>query len=94
MCGGNDDGQCCDGTGGILGGFKVDAVVSVDERGQMVLPKEVRRKADLRPGDKLALVTCEKDGKVTCMTLMKVDALADMVRSKLGPVLREALGEQ
>ena len=94
MCGGNEEGSCCDPNVGLLGGFQVDAVVSVDERGQMVLPKEVRCKANLQPGDKLALITCEKNGIVTCITLMKVDALAEMVRSKLGPVLREALGEK
>ncbi len=50
---------------------KVEALVSVDERGQMVLPKELREKANIRPGDKLAVTSWEKDGKVCCITLTK-----------------------
>ncbi|WP_243670830.1 AbrB/MazE/SpoVT family DNA-binding domain-containing protein [Methanoculleus chikugoensis] len=38
---------------------------------QMVLPKDVREKAGIRPGDKLALITWEKDGEVCCLALMK-----------------------
>ncbi len=37
----------------------------------MVLPKDVREKAGIRPGDKLALITWEKDGEVCCLALMK-----------------------
>ena len=36
---------------------KVEALVSVDERGQMVLPKEVRDKANIKSGDKLAVAS-------------------------------------
>ncbi len=36
--------------------YKIEAVVSVDERGQMVLPKELRQRAGIGPGDKIALV--------------------------------------
>ena len=32
---------------------KVEAITSVDERGQMVLPKEIRNKAKIRPGEKI-----------------------------------------
>jgi AbrB family looped-hinge helix DNA binding protein len=37
----------------------VESIVSVDERGQMVLPKDIREKAKIRPGDKLAVVSME-----------------------------------
>ena len=43
---------------------KIEALISVDERGQMVLPKEIRDKADIHTGNKLALGSWEKDGKV------------------------------
>ena len=65
------------------------AVVSVDERGQMVLPKELREKADIKPGDKLAVISWEKDGRVCCISLINVNEFADMVKSRLGPVLKE-----
>ncbi len=68
---------------------KVESVVSVDERGQMVLPKEIRERAEIRAGDKLAIVGWEKDDKVYCIFLMKVDHLAGMVRGMLGPLLKE-----
>jgi antitoxin PrlF len=68
---------------------KVESLISVDERGQMVLPKEVRDKAGIHPGDKLALVSWEKEGRLCCFTLIKVDEFTDMVRDLLGPMLEE-----
>lgn len=70
---------------------KVEALISVDERGQMVLPKEIRDQADIRAGDKLALVSWKKDGKVCCLTLIKADEFGDMVRGLLGPMMKEVM---
>ncbi len=67
---------------------KVESLITVDERGQMVLPKELREKANIRAGDKLALISWQKDGEVCCFTLIKADALADRVKEFLGPVLK------
>jgi AbrB family looped-hinge helix DNA binding protein len=67
----------------------VESVLTVDERGQMVLPKDVREKAGIRPGDKLALITWEKEGSVCCLALMKVENLSGMVKGVLGPLLNE-----
>ena len=71
------------------GGFNVDAVVSVDERGQMVLPKELRARAGIKAGDKLALISWEKDGQVCCISLVKTDAFADMVKEFLSPMMQD-----
>jgi len=68
---------------------KVESLISVDERGQMVLPKEVRDKANIRPGDKLALISWEKEGKVCCLTLIKSGEFTEMVRGLLGPMMQE-----
>ena len=68
---------------------KVESLISIDERGQMVLPKDVREKAGIRPGDKLALITWEKEGSVCCLALMKVENLSGMVKGVLGPLLNE-----
>ncbi len=65
----------------------VEAVVAVDERGQLVLPKELRERAGIRPGDKLAVVQWTKGGSVCCLTLMKADSLAGSVREFMGPLL-------
>jgi AbrB family looped-hinge helix DNA binding protein len=70
---------------------RVESLVSVDERGQMVLPKEIREKARISPGDKLAVVTWEREGKVCCISLVKADELVGMVKDRLGPVMKEIL---
>jgi len=71
---------------------KVESMVSVDERGQMVLPKDIREKANILAGDKLALVSCEKNGKTYCIFLIKADELTGMVKGMLGPVIKEMAG--
>lgn len=70
-------------------GCRVEAVLSVDERGQMVLPKDVRERAGIRTGDKLALISWEKNGSVCCLALMKVENLSGMVQDVLGPLMHE-----
>ena len=84
----------CNPTGSEYGcapgsGCKVEAILSVDDRGQMVLPKDVREKAGIRTGDKLALISWERDGCVCCLALMKVENLSGMVKDVLGPILNE-----
>lgn len=61
----------------------------MDERRQMVLPKEIRDKAKIRPGDKLAVISMEKGGEVCCLSLIRVEELEGMVKSVLGPVMDE-----
>ena len=68
-------------------GCKVEAVLTVDDRGQMVLPKDVREKAGIKSGDKLALIGWEKNGTVCCLALMKVENLSGMVKEVLGPLM-------
>jgi antitoxin PrlF len=65
----------------------VEAVLSVDDRGQMVLPKDVREKAGIKSGDKLALISWEKNGGVCCLALMKTENLSGMVKNVLDPLL-------
>lgn len=76
-------------TCGVTGGCRVESVLTVDERGQMVLPKDVRELAGIRPGDKLALITWEKDGRICCLALMRVENLSGMVKDVLSPLLNE-----
>jgi antitoxin PrlF len=75
------DDECC----------RVEAMVSVDERGQMVLPKDVREAAGIRPGDKLALILWRKGGAVCCMSLIKADDLTGIVRGRLGPIMKDII---
>ena len=68
-------------------GCTVEAILTIDERGQMVLPKDMREKAGIQPGDKLALISWERDGKICCLALMKTEHISCLVKDILGPVL-------
>jgi antitoxin PrlF len=70
---------------------KIDAVVTVDAKGQLVLPKDLRERAQLKPNDKLAIIGVERDNKVCCIVMMKADALGSTVKHMLGPIFEEAL---
>jgi AbrB family looped-hinge helix DNA binding protein len=76
-------------TCGPAAGCRVESVLTVDERGQMVLPKDVREKAGIRPGDKLALISWEKEGSICCLALLKVENLSGMVKDVLGPLIND-----
>lgn len=65
----------------------VESVITVDDRGQMVLPKEVREKANIKAGDKLAVISIEKGGKFCCISLIKANNLSGAVKDMLGPAL-------
>jgi antitoxin PrlF len=85
------DNKCFLSTSGGMGCCKVESVISIDDRGQMVLPKETREKADIKSGDKLALVSWEKQGKICCMFLIKADDLASLAKDMLGPIMKEIM---
>jgi AbrB family looped-hinge helix DNA binding protein len=74
-----EDASCCN----------VEAVVSVDGRGQLVLPKDVREKTGIKAGDKLAIIAMRQEGEVCCLAMVKVKSLAGMVKDMLGPLLKE-----
>jgi antitoxin PrlF len=67
---------------------RIDAVVSVDAKGQIVLPKDLREKANIKPNDKLAIINFEKNNQVCCIIMLKVDALEGTVKNTLGPVFK------
>jgi len=75
----NKSAECC----------KVDAVVTVDSKGQIVLPKDVRERAKLKPNDKLAVVGCEQDGEICCIVMVKSERLTGAVSNVLGSMLKE-----
>ena len=85
----NQKGSCFSPTAKGMTNWKVESIISVDERGQMVLPKELRDKAKIHAGDKLALVSWEKKGEICCLYLIKTEYLADGVKDFLGPMMKE-----
>jgi antitoxin PrlF len=81
--------KCCTPSGTDQPCCKVESVVNVDERGQMVLPKDLREKAGIKAGDKLAVVSWGQNDGVMCLALIKVDDLSSLVKQMLGPVFKE-----
>lgn len=77
-------GKCgCNANKSKGGCCHIESVVSVDDRGQIILPKEIRGKAGINPKDKLALVLIEKENSVCCISLFKTEYLSDAVRNML-----------
>jgi len=91
MAKGDKNGFYCLPTGDSMSCCRVESLVSVDERGQMVLPKEVRDKANIHAGDKLAVVSWERDGAICCISLIKAQELTEMIKGMLGPMMKEIL---
>jgi AbrB family looped-hinge helix DNA binding protein len=83
-----DQKPCCSPVDIGVNYCKVESIISIDDRGQMVLPKELRDRANIRAGDKLAIISWEKDGEVCCIYLIKADRLAERVKDFLGPMMK------
>lgn len=79
--------SCCGPAGKPFAGCRVESLIAVDERGQMVLPKELRDRAGIKGGDKLAVISWEKEGQVCCLSLIKVEEFSGMVKGVLGPLM-------
>jgi antitoxin PrlF len=72
---------------------QVDAVVSIDARGQIVLPKDVRERIGVKAGDKFVLASSESEGKLCCLFLVKADEFAGTVKDMLGPMAKQILSQ-
>ncbi len=71
--------KCCGLRGDPAVSHQIEAVITIDERGQMILPKDTRAKANIRAGDKLALVGWRKGDHLCCLSLVKVEEMAEML---------------
>lgn len=80
--------KCCESP--PAGSYHIEGIISVDERGQMVLPKEARIKAGIQAGDKLALVAWRKGDRVCCFTLIKVDEMGEMLGELVSSLMATA----
>jgi AbrB family looped-hinge helix DNA binding protein len=63
--------------------YELEAVVSFDERGQLVLPKDVRKKFNLEVGEKLALISCMNEQGVCCFTLVRTKNMQDLLKKTI-----------
>ena len=90
------DAACCgsDSANSAVQGVsccKVDALITIDGRGQIVLPKDIRARAGIEGGDKLAVISWETDGRVCCLSLIKADEFGTSIKGLLGPMMEEIL---
>lgn len=81
---------CCDPTQAGAGAYQIESIITIDERGQMVLPKHARERAGIRAGDRLALITWSKHERVCCLSLIKTEELTEMVTGFLGSLAATA----
>ncbi len=78
--------------GDILGVLpKAEAVVSVDDKGQIVLPTEVRAKAKISAGDKLVLGSLTKDGETFLLMMLKSELFVEHVKEAISPVMKDLM---
>ena len=89
----NDKADVCSPVGDGKPCCSVESVVSVDERGQMVLPKDLREKAKIKAGEKLAAVLCTKSNNESYICLIKVENLGDMVLGFMEPMAGNTSGK-
>ncbi len=70
---------------------KIEAVVTVDSKGQIVLPKDLRQRAKLNSGDKLAIVAFQRENAMCCFVIVKAEALGGTVKDMLGSIFESAV---
>jgi AbrB family looped-hinge helix DNA binding protein len=66
---------------------QIEAIITIDERGQMVLPKQTRARAGIKAGDKLALVSWSKGDKVCCLSLVRAEEMAETIGEMLNSLM-------
>lgn len=82
--------KCCTLRHGPQVSYQIEAIITIDERGQMVLPKETRVQAGIRAGDRLALVGWRKGERVCCLSLIKAEDMAEMVGELVNSLMASA----
>jgi AbrB family looped-hinge helix DNA binding protein len=60
----------------------------MDVKGQIVLPKDLREKANMKPNEKIALIACEQNGAVCCIMMIKAEKLVGAVTQTLSPLIK------
>jgi antitoxin PrlF len=64
---------------------QIEDVIKVSSKGQIVIPREVRRKLGVKGGEKLLVLTCDGDIVLRKAKEMSIDDIA----KKVGKTIRE-----
>ena len=79
--------------------YELEAIVSFDDRGQLVIPKDLRKKFSLKAGDKFALISCVQcdegdccssssgSKEICCFTLVSTKQIQGILPSLVGHAL-------
>ncbi|MBS7619626.1 AbrB/MazE/SpoVT family DNA-binding domain-containing protein [Candidatus Bathyarchaeota archaeon] len=70
---------------------RVYSIVTVDSKGQIVLPKEVREEFNIGQNDRLVLIGFGSEKDHCCMVIMKADRLNSTLASMLQPIFKEVI---
>ena len=87
------DKDCCPSSEDEVSCCHVEGVVTIDAKGQIVLPKSLRKEMELKEKDKLIVVSMKDKGKITSISLIKSKAMDNMVKIMLKPVMETILEE-
>ncbi len=71
--------------------FSVEAIVSCDERGQLVLPKEVRKRLKISSGEKMALLNFTNKDDEFLLTLIRITSLEELIKNYMTPVVKDII---
>ena len=85
--------DCCPSSEEGLSCCHVEGVVTVDSKGQIVLPKSLRDDMEIQEKDKLIVVSMKDKGKINSISLFKARTMDNMVKIMLKPVMETILEE-
>ena len=68
--------------------LKIESILTMDAKGQILLPKDVRERLQFAAGEKIALVVLENNGNPCCITLIKASLLSEGIKGFLEPLVK------
>ncbi len=71
--------------------FSIEAIISCDDRGQLVLPKEIRKRLNINSGEKLALLNISSGKEEFILTLIKANSLEKLIKTYMTPVMEDII---
>ncbi len=81
----SEENFCCD----ISSCCKVESIVTVSSKGQIVLSPGIRDSMNLQEGDKLVSILMNANSESPLVVLMKADSFGDIVKNFLGPIMKD-----
>ena len=85
--------ECCSSEEKDVSCCKIEGIVQIDSRGQIVLPRDLRKEAGLTEGTKLVVVRLQNKGEIAGICLYKTDEFNIVVKDLLNPVMKEIFAE-